>query len=285
MKLKSQEIRIGADVEAFVYNSTQRTFVPCVDILNGTKDNPHPMPNMPKGYATQEDNVMAEFNIPPCATTTSFNKAIASAQSVVGKQLARRDKSWKLQFVSTGVFEPSDLESKQAQEIGCAPDFDAYERGKARTNFPALHKYKRYAGGHIHLGGDFQCPDWVAAMFCDLALGVAAHVGDFSKGGRRSWYGQPGIYRPKPYGIEYRTPNCEWAASRQRTASAGRTGLSLAHWMTTSDARLIQHTFRQIDWLRVRAYLTQWSANKPNADFQKERHTLIQQARQGGLPI
>ena len=70
----------------------------------------------------------------------------------------------------------------------------------------------RTCGGHIHLGGDFQCPDFVAALFAELFLGVFGRLPMNFKSVRQRWYGQPGIFRSKPYGIEYRTPDSSWTS-------------------------------------------------------------------------
>lgn len=271
---------LGADVEAFVWDAYEEDYVPCVGILPGTKEKPHPLPGMKKGFAVQEDNVMAEFNIPPCTNISQFVSAISSARAGVAKMLAERNKNYRLQFYPSVMFDSKQLRSKQAKEIGCSPDFDAYEAGAARTKFPTLG-LSRGAGGHIHLGGDFQCPDWVAALFADLFLGIGAHVGvDTSQ--RKKWYGQPGIFRPKPYGIEYRTPTCEWAYVKSRTRAVGTYGLYLATYLTESDAREIQRAFRGIDWLRVKNYLANGKLPHGRDD---ERNLLIGMANKVGLNI
>jgi hypothetical protein len=35
---------------------------------------------------------------------------------------------------------------------------------------------------------------------------------------RKEYYGQPGIFRAKPYGMEYRTPSNNWVASTHMTS-------------------------------------------------------------------
>ena len=62
---------IGADPEFFIqkYDGTMQ---PIVGLLGGTKDKPIAVQGARKGFAVQEDNVMAEYNIPPTAHADQF---------------------------------------------------------------------------------------------------------------------------------------------------------------------------------------------------------------------
>ena len=244
---KACEPLVGADIEAFLIDK-DFTFVPCVGILPGTKEHPHPIKGLKSGFAMQEDNVMVEFNIPPASTYTQFYNHIYRAQAGVKEYLTNKypGKGYAFIHQSDALFNADQLTSEQAKTIGCEPDFDAYQGGAMRRDLPALSNW-RGAGGHVHLGGDFQCPDFVAALFADLCIGVRCKLGNES--GRRSlWYGKPGIYRPKPYGIEYRTPSSVWASHKSSIQNVGNCALRLAKWLTHKDAREIQVVFRAIDW-------------------------------------
>lgn len=68
----------------------------------------------------------------------------------------------------------------------------------------------RYAGGHIHLSYNHAVvPHFVAARFLDLYLTLPWIDWDHQPR-RRATYGKAGLYRPKQYGIEYRTPSNWW---------------------------------------------------------------------------
>jgi hypothetical protein len=74
----------------------------------------------------------------------------------------------------------------------------------------------RFAGGHIHLGYKSVRPEvaeYVVAMLCDLTLGLALVCNGERQPERRALYGQPGRFRPTPYGLEYRTPSNQWLFS------------------------------------------------------------------------
>ena len=66
---------IGCDPELFLKNH-QDKLISVVGLIGGTKENPMPIGN---GCAIQEDNVAAEFCIPPCATEDEFVSSIMYA--------------------------------------------------------------------------------------------------------------------------------------------------------------------------------------------------------------
>jgi hypothetical protein len=267
---------IGSDIEAFLFNTVSKRIVPCVGILPGTKESPHQLPGLKAGYAVQEDNVMVEFNIPPARSAKAFAASIEVAKDGVRKMLPPKH---SLVFAPSHRFAAKDLKSDQAQMFGCEPDFDAYAGGVQRTPLLAEGVLDRGAGGHIHLGGDFHCPDFVAALFADLMIGVNLELRAPQGDARAKFYGQPGIFRPKPYGIEYRTPSCTWADNSDMSAWVGQVGTKLANWLTNNDAQTIQKVFRAFkDWPAVRAYML-------NGENPPDRSTLIDRALKAGVPI
>jgi len=70
----------------------------------------------------------------------------------------------------------------------------------------------RFFVGHIHIGYKSSLPDWAVVQGFE-ALGYIPSI--LEKGydyqpSRRRFYGVPGLYRTKPYGIEYRVPSNIW---------------------------------------------------------------------------
>lgn len=259
---------VGADVEHFVEvmepvallplsDKPKGTIVPCVGIIPGTKAEPHTPKGYNKGYAMQEDNVMAEYNIPPLQDAYDISEALSISRNMIDRELPEHMRLNKEK--TTHKFRPIELMSPQAKLIGCEPDQDAYKQGAMRT-FGGRLGLERSCGGHIHLGGDFNCPDWVAALFADYFIGVFGLTINFQKDSRSSWYGMPGIFRSKPYGIEYRTPNSSWTW-KYADSTAG-CALGLARWLTQTDAEVIRSTLRGINWPRVQKYLTAGSEHQ-----------------------
>jgi hypothetical protein len=272
------EPMVGADIEAFLFDHEQRMYVPCVGVLPGTKENPYPLEDLKSGFAVQEDNVMAEFNIPPAKSAAVFGTYVRQAADGVSAMLPDRH---SLVFEDCMAFAPEQLSSPQAQLIGCEPDFDAYSGGQMRRGIPAMTN-TRGAGGHVHLGGNHQCPEFVAALFADLFIGICSGMGGLTKSDRSAWYGQPGVFRPKPYGIEYRTLGSTWAGNRDGAEYVGHYALVLTRWLSNTDALDIQTVFRKIDWSRIHNYL---SFGPISGSRHAERTQIIKNARDAGAPM
>jgi hypothetical protein len=272
------EPQAGADVELFVANKDDEGIIPCVGLIEGTKEKPFRPPAMPEGYTLQEDNVMLEFNIPPVTEGYMGREVVAYARKMVVRALEPLNLK-PMWHVPVWKFKPEQLTSKQAQIIGCEVDYDAYTGGTARTNTPALTEF-RSCGGHIHLGGDFKCPDFVAALFAELFLSVLG-MGIVSQPGigdaRTKWYGMPGVFRPKPYGIEYRTPNNNWAMDNGNAEWALGQAVNCANYLTRTPGIDLQRAYRGIPWTKAREFLIHG-----NKDLRTE---LLVAARELGVPV
>jgi hypothetical protein len=81
----------------------------------------------------------------------------------------------------------------------------------------------RTAGGHVHVGGFFtNNPHSPVQMgmsaylsrLLDRYLGVYSILWD-KDDNRRSMYGQAGCFRPKPYGMEYRSMSNAWTFNKK----------------------------------------------------------------------
>ena len=230
--------------------------IPCVGLVQGTKTKPWHPHGWPKGYALQEDNVMLEFNIPVTHTASQLVDVIQTARNLIMIQCDQIEimPVWDHQ---EHKFEPIDLTSPQAQQFACDPDLDAYSGGVQRDSPPDFGVY-RTAGGHIHLGGDFNCPDFVAVLFLELAIALILG-GRFvhqPESQRAKWYGQPGIYRVKPYGIEYRTLSNHWACSPYGLNDLAPTIFNVGEMLCKTSAAQLQQWFRQVDWTVLHEALT-----------------------------
>lgn len=119
-------------------------------------------------------------------------------------------------------YPPEALQDERSQIVGCKPDTCAYMMEVATPPRDKMcGKPLRSCGGHIHLGqeegildGD-GCEPVIIVHLLDLFLSIPAMFieKDPTSAARRSLYGQAGRYRPKPYGIEYRSLGNFWLAS------------------------------------------------------------------------
>jgi hypothetical protein len=249
---------VGADVEYLLMNMETREIEPACGLIGGTKEDPLLLES-PRGggYAIQEDNVMVEWNIPAAESWDVLYNNILHAKDLVNDhvQLAVGPE-YRAVCQQEHHFTPLQLDSEQARTFGCEPDFDAYLGGVQRQDGAAATIGNwRTCGGHIHIGGDFQCPDFVAALFCELYISVFGRAPIDYSTQRAKWYGKPGIFRPKPYGIEYRTPDNMWTDNPNHIELVGQYAILCAQYLTNTSADELQSTFRKIPWVQIRGYL------------------------------
>ncbi len=192
---------IGADPELFLKDNDGK-LISVVGKIGGSKSNPFPIG---EGCAIQEDNVAAEFCIPAASDVDSFVGSILYALSDIegrAKNLGLTLANYK----ASHSFDPDQLDTPQAQEFGCDPDYNAYTR-EVNPRPKTKDKNLRSAGGHVHVGTK-QNPFQVIQCL-DVFLGLPSVLLD-SDTERRKLYGKAGCFRFKPYGVEYRTLSNFW---------------------------------------------------------------------------
>lgn len=199
--MQTQNFTIGCDPELFFKDQSNK-LISVVGKIGGTKEEPMPIG---EGCAIQEDNVAAEFCIPPCTNVQGFIDSIGYALNDINKRAGALGLTLA-ELTASGTFEEDQLRTRKAQEFGCDPDYNAYT-GRTNPRPRTKNKQLRSAGGHIHVGTTLDPQDLVKAM--DLFIGVPSVLVDHDEE-RRKLYGKAGCYRPKPYGVEYRTPSNFW---------------------------------------------------------------------------
>lgn len=218
MPRKCEEgFKFGCDPEFFLKDDKDQP-VSAVGLLPGTKEEPYKV----EGGAVQVDGMAAEINIDPVNNFEDWNGRIVS----VMKQL-----KGMLPQGYGFIIEPSvhfsqtvlDATPDSAKVMGCDPDFNAWSgdvNPPPELNDPTL----RVAGGHLHVGWtqDMSITDEYHIGHCrDLVKQLDWFVGGWSinldkNEERRLLYGKAGAYRPKSYGVEYRTPSNFWLTSKER---------------------------------------------------------------------
>ncbi len=210
---------IGADPEIFVKKNGKP--FSAYGLIPGTKKKPY---KTERG-AVQVDGMALEFNIEPTFLLPhyfdDFNQNIVQTL----KDLRNlTDKSVNFNIAPVQEFSPEYMASQpdEAKELGCDPDYNAYTltenpRPDGERNF-------RTAAGHIHIGWGADIPVeneehiQICAGFIKM---MDATVGMFMTyidrdPRRRELYGKAGAFRPKSYGVEYRTPSNLWIIQRER---------------------------------------------------------------------
>lgn len=251
-------VTVGADPEFMLYDmDLENGIIPSIGIVPGTKENPH---DFGDGTFCHEDNIAIEVGFDPCINDAQFVERLSLARANVQQNFLSR--SQQLYICSAYNFSEEQLKPKQAQKFGCDLDFDAYTGGKMPRQVPRdmTEGTRRYAGGHIHIGGDFNCPPFVAALFADLFISLGGFVNGFERAttglsNRRAFYGQPGVYREKPYGIEYRTPDNAWCYNKNSMRGTARSAFALGHFLENTSPTQIRILLKHLPWARIREVL------------------------------
>ena len=206
--MKVKNIKIGCDPELFLEKNG--IIISAEGKIGGTKTDPNPISD--KGHAIQEDNVMIEFNIPASSTKKEFRDNINFVKSHLETLAALQ--GCVLNYSASAELNPDFLQTDQALEFGCEPDYNVYQR---LPNLPPDSSTNlRTCGGHIHIG--YENPDQeisenlVKAM--DITLGLKSILLD-KDDRRKEMYGKAGAFRFKEYGIEYRTLSNFWIKNNE----------------------------------------------------------------------
>lgn len=214
------EFYIGADPEVFVKKNGKGVSVYETG-LPGDKKNPHKTSH----GALQQDGFAAEFNIDPSPADdfARFNQNIVKTLADLREEINKHGK-YNLAIVPTMDFEPEYMAAQpdHVKELGCDPDFNAYTM-KVNPR-PDGDRPFRSGAGHIHggWGADIPvdnedhfeiCAGFVRML--DATVGLFMTYIDRDPR-RRELYGKAGAFRPKSYGVEYRTPSNAWLINTDR---------------------------------------------------------------------
>ena len=209
------QVTIGTDPELFAFRGD--TPVSAHDLLPGTKWSPCKVPF----GAVQVDGVAAEFNIEPAKTKKEFIKKITHVRGIMEKILKNKDSGLLLQAVPTVHFDEKYFSSlpDEAKALGCEPDYNAYTL--SANPKPERTKPMATGAGHIHIGWEGcnqEASDYiptVSAMVKELDFVLYRQSITWDKDEERmQLYGQPGSFRFKKYGLEYRVLSNKWLESR-----------------------------------------------------------------------
>lgn len=206
---------IGADPEVFW--KTRAGIPQSVEgMIPGSKYDPSPVEKLGPGYFIQVDNVAAEYNIPPCSDAKSFSSAIGKGLKHIST-IARK-KKFVLAIEPALHFPIDQVTTPHALVLGCEPDLNAWLQKMNPRPIPPMTL--RTAAGHLHfswVGGDGEAPldeEKIAiTKLSDVFLGVPSVLAT-KKSERRSLYGKAGCCRLKEYGVEYRTLDNFWIATK-----------------------------------------------------------------------
>jgi hypothetical protein len=171
--------------------------------VGGSKD--HPLPVI--GGTLQEDNVSIEMAIDPAPSLEEFLSKTKQVMAELTKKVEENgcsvviEPSVEFSEEVLQMFAPSSMES------GCDPDYNVYSNKE--NEFPDIMQIPyRHGSGHLHI----DCPLAVENVnarnslvyLCDILIKAPQWLveGDVL---RNRYTGALGNFRPKSYGIEYRS--------------------------------------------------------------------------------
>ena len=210
---------IGTDFEGFIVDKQQQ-LKSAIGIIQGTKHEPIILEN---GAGLHYDNVCIEVAGPVADDEVSFRKSINISLAYAHKHLP---KQYGITFIPSTLFPEKELESSQAKEFGCNPDYNAWTL-KENPSPNASDKTLRSSGAHISIGylkgsgynfllEPYGRVDVIRTMDCLIGLPSVLMDSSTSAKKRRELYGKAGAHRPRTYGVEYRTLSNFWIKSNRR---------------------------------------------------------------------
>lgn len=205
------KILIGCDPELFLRDPNTNAFVSGHGVLPGNKLKPHKV----SCGAVQIDGTALEFNTDPAESCAEF---LANIETVMGEMQRIAGADRVISASPVAEYDPDYFKTIPPENLmlGCDPDFNGWTMDMNPAPDPNVTF--RTGSGHVHIGWgegfDPQHPDHffecaALARQMDYYLGVATLLWD-PDNRRRDLYGKAGAFRPKPYGMEYRTPSNAW---------------------------------------------------------------------------
>lgn len=200
-----KNVTIGADPELFIIDTAQNNkVISSVGMIPGKKGEPFVDNKWPEGFGLETDNILGEFNIPPCVTMKDFVHNINFMKDYIRDFVKKINPSYDIQCVASREVDPDQLTTPESMEFGCDADYNVYtemENQKPKCD----DKNLRSAGFHIHVGytGFNTLTSLDIVKMLDIFLGVPSILVDQDTK-RRSLYGKAGNFRLQPWGVEYR---------------------------------------------------------------------------------
>lgn len=213
-------VLVGADPELFLKDE-HGAFASAHDVLPGTKLNPYAVRN----GAVQVDGLAVEYNVDPCRDLASWMKAHTDVQTILNRMIRydnnKKSRKYTMVVEPTATFNEDYFHQlpDDNKELGCDPDFSAYNKRMNPKPIKLMEMPLRVAGGHIHVGFATKPVDPMDDLHfqeccrlvqqLDAVLWTTSFLWD-GDNRRRSFYGNKGAFRPKSYGVEYRTLSNAW---------------------------------------------------------------------------
>lgn len=199
---KLKNVTIGSDPEIFLEDK-HGNVASVIGLIGGTKDKPVFIGN---GCYIQEDNILAEGNIPPCKTKEEFLKNLNFLKDYIELVISPLDLN--LRFSSSERVDETILMEDKANIFGCASSFNFItEDISSLSEMPKEYLNMRSSGFHIHYGWENPTYDqrMAVVLLHEIFVSLPRILEDKDQYNRRAFYGKFGDARLKDYGVEARS--------------------------------------------------------------------------------
>lgn len=200
-----KHVTIGADPEMFIIDTAKNNkVISSIGIIPGKKGEPFVEKSWPNGFGLETDNILAEFNIPPCSSRLEFLANIEFMKDYVRQFVKKICPTYDIQCIASREVDADQLTTPESMEFGCDADYNAYTE-EINQKPVCDDKNLRSAGFHVHIGYDgFNAITSLHLVkMLDVFLGIPSILVDQDTK-RRSLYGKAGNFRLQPWGVEYR---------------------------------------------------------------------------------
>lgn len=195
---------LGSDPELFLVNSKTNEIISAIGLIPGEKGTPW-TEGLPEGYGLEIDNILAEFNIPPCKTREEWLHHMNFMKDFIRNFVKNINPDYDILHKASAHVNPEILNNPIAQLFGCSVSYNAYtEMPNPR---PEGNKTNlRSSGTHIHVSySEPNVYDNINLVkYFDAYLGIPSVIMDPDTE-RRSLYGKAGDFRMTSYGVEWRS--------------------------------------------------------------------------------
>jgi hypothetical protein len=202
--MKINNVTIGSDPELFIINLDTDRVVSSIGLIPGRKGDPYRDKDMPTGFGLEVDNILAEYNIPPCKKIVEFVNAHNFMKDYIRRFVKKVNPNYDIKCTASCIVDEDQLQSDEAKLFGCSVDFNAYTR-QSNPRPEGDKTNLRSAGFHIHVGYDNPSKEVSLDLVkhLDVTLGIPSVLID-EDSRRRLLYGKAGCFRLTSYGVEYR---------------------------------------------------------------------------------
>ena len=255
---------VGTDIEFFVSSGGPTAIFP--GNIPGTKEAPFKIAKdsvaNPYDIGITRDGASVEFTCVP-ASPMNFVVAITDALHFLDKWLSKQN---LLRLKNVSLIRKKIDGAPPILERGCSPDFLAYDEMEFPRHPPNQTKWE-HCSGHLHFGtkeclGDKEIPAFIQAKFADAILGLwFRKIYKREDKHRIPSYGLPGLYRPKPYGFEYRLPANSWVWNAYEYRNELTRRLCTFESLFSLKLSDIQHLYNRLPWPLIK-----WALSPGNSE-------------------